>query len=61
MNKINSFGLKLSIEEVKKFTKDDYIGRPHIAKALIEKGYVKSIEEAFEKFLERGKPAYVER
>lgn len=61
IDKINSLGLKLSIEEVKKFTKDDYIGRPHIAKALMEKGYVKSTEEAFDKFLNRGKPAYVQR
>ena len=37
------------------------MGRPHIARVLINKGYVNSIEEAFNKYLDRGKPAYVER
>lgn len=37
------------------------IGRPHIARALIKKGYFKTINEAFEKLLGDGKPGYVER
>ena len=37
------------------------IGRPHVARALVEAGHVASIEEAFERFLARGRPAYVER
>ncbi len=59
--KLNKLGLKLSIEEVKKFSGEKYIGRPHIARALIKKGYVTDISEAFTKYLDRGKPAYVER
>jgi 3',5'-nucleoside bisphosphate phosphatase len=35
------------------------IGRPHIAKALVRKGYVESIQEAFKKYLAEGKPGYV--
>jgi len=61
VEKLNSLGMKLSIHDIKKFVKDDYIGRPHIGKALVEKGYVMSLEEAFEKFLDKGKPAYVQR
>lgn len=37
------------------------IGRPHVARALLEAGHVDSIEEAFDRFLGRGRPAYVER
>lgn len=59
--KLNKLGLELSIEEVKKFSGEKYIGRPHIARALIKKGYVTDISEAFTKYLDRGKPAYVER
>lgn len=33
-------------------------GRPHIAQAMVHKGYVKSIEEAFKKFLGEGKSCY---
>lgn len=37
------------------------IGRPHIARALLEKEYVGSIEEAFDKYLNPGASAYVPR
>lgn len=37
------------------------IGRPHIARLLIEKGYFNSINEVFDKLLGNGKPAYVSR
>lgn len=36
-------------------------GRPHMANALVRKGYVKDITEAFEKFLGKGKKCYVKR
>lgn len=34
------------------------IGRPHIAQAMIHKGYVESVYEAFAKYLKEGKPCY---
>jgi len=37
------------------------IGRPHIAKTLLDRGYVRTMQEAFEKYLIPGKPAYVEK
>lgn len=38
---------------------DAAIGRPHIARALIEAGYVQSIGEAFDRYLGNDKPAYI--
>jgi predicted metal-dependent phosphoesterase TrpH len=35
------------------------LGRPHMARLLLRKGYVRSIQEAFERFLGRGRPAYI--
>ncbi len=35
------------------------LGRPHLARYLVEKGYVKDFQEAFDRFLLRGRPAYV--
>lgn len=61
VSKINQLGLELDIEDVKKFTNTDFIGRPHVARALISKGYVSNVGEAFEKYLKFGGPAYVER
>jgi predicted metal-dependent phosphoesterase TrpH len=37
------------------------IGRPHVARALLARGYVKNVGEAFVRFLRPGKPSYVER
>lgn len=37
------------------------MGRPHIARLLLEKGYVSTVKEAFEKYIGYGGPAYVER
>lgn len=37
------------------------VGRPHVAMALVAGGHVKTVEEAFDRFLADGKPAYVPR
>ena len=44
-----------------KIASTEAIGRPHIAQAMLEKGYVLSLREAFDRFIAFGKPAYVER
>ncbi|MDR7856204.1 PHP domain-containing protein [Tissierella sp.] len=61
VNKINQLGLDISLEEVKEFSGEEYIGRPHIARVMVKKDYVTDIQDAFNKYLDRGKPAYVER
>ncbi len=59
-DKLCELGKPLSIEEVKKnYPKDTTLGRPHIARAMIAKGYIKSFNEAFNKYIGDGKPAYV--
>ncbi|MBR6525218.1 MAG: PHP domain-containing protein [Clostridia bacterium] len=37
------------------------VGRPHIARAMVEKGYVPTVQDAFRKYLSKGKPAFVSR
>lgn len=61
VKKLNALGIKLSWERVCQIARESNIGRPHIARALLEKGYISSFEEAFELYLGQGKPAYVER
>ena len=39
--------------------RDKVLGRPHIARFLVEKGYIQDFQEAFDRYLSRGKPAYV--
>ena len=37
------------------------MGRPHVARALVEAGHVATVAEAFDKYLGTGKPAYIEK
>ncbi|MBU6997595.1 MAG: PHP domain-containing protein [Theionarchaea archaeon] len=50
----------MSIEK-ELFLHNAYLGRPHIAQALVRAGYCSTIDEAFEEYLKRGASAYVER
>ncbi|MCL2281630.1 MAG: PHP domain-containing protein [Dehalococcoidia bacterium] len=61
VEKLHGLGLDISLERVKQLAGDGSIGRPHIAQALMEKGYVSSFQEVFERYLGQGCPAYVER
>lgn len=61
IKKLHKMGLIINLEQVKKYTQSNLIGRPHIAQALIDKAYVFSIKEAFDKYLGYGKRAYVPR
>jgi 3',5'-nucleoside bisphosphate phosphatase len=61
ITKLNSLGLNISEERVKEISGEGAIGRPHIAQALEEKGYVTDIKEAFERYIGQGGPAYVSR
>ncbi len=61
VRKLNLLGYPITLEEVKKFAGGDIIGRPHIARALMEKGFVASSQEAFDRFLEPRAPAYIHR
>ncbi|MFC0216052.1 PHP domain-containing protein [Paenibacillus chartarius] len=63
LEKLAALGIHLTMEEVKAETaavkrKDDTIGRPHIAAALLRKGYVATVQEAFDRFLASGAAAY---
>jgi predicted metal-dependent phosphoesterase TrpH len=59
--RLNKQGVSIRIDEVEKQAADGQPGRPHIAKLLVKKGVVKSIDEAFDRFLGKGKPAYVDK
>jgi 3',5'-nucleoside bisphosphate phosphatase len=58
---LSRFGIDIALDEVRNLAGDSQLGRPHIAQLMIEKGYVQSINEAFDEYLGNGKPAYVDR
>lgn len=61
VERLNALGMALQWEQVLEVAQDAVITRPHIAKALYRYGYVNSPSEAFERYINVGKPAYVER
>ncbi|MBQ9430795.1 MAG: PHP domain-containing protein [Kiritimatiellae bacterium] len=61
VEKLNALGLELTLAEVQDCAGDDVIGRVHIAQAMINRDYVFSTEEAFDKYLSKDAPAYVDR
>ncbi|WP_422486779.1 PHP domain-containing protein [Gudongella sp. DL1XJH-153] len=62
LHKLENLGMELPIDEIlEKSKKTDFIGRATIARELHDRGFVKSIKEAFDKYLDVNKPAYTER
>ncbi len=61
IEKLNALGLDITYEEVKALAGTESVGRPHIARVLMEKEYVTSAKEAFDRYLSAGAAAYVPR
>lgn len=61
VEKLRGMGIMIEWERVQAIAGDAAVGRPHVAQALVEAGYVKQISEAFDKWIGRNGPAYVER
>ena len=61
IEKLQEQGFKISMDEIKPDKPGETIARPHIAKLLMKKKYVSSVQEAFDKYLAEGRCCYVER
>jgi len=61
IEKLNSLGMNISIAQVEQRFGAKQTGRPHIAEFMKEQGYVKTFREAFDKYLGKDKPAYVDK
>ena len=59
--KLRNLGLPVEWERVREIAGSGSMGRPHLAQAMLEKGYIASIKEAFTKYIGWGGPAYVGR
>jgi len=59
--KLGKLGIHIDWQRVREIADGSSIGRPHIAQAMMEKGYVTSFQQAFSEYLGHNRPAYVER
>jgi predicted metal-dependent phosphoesterase TrpH len=61
VRKLRDLGLMIEWDRVREIAGEASVGRPHVALALREAGYVQTIEEAFDRYIGRNGPAYAER
>lgn len=59
--KLRALGVSVTMEEIEAESAGESLGRPHVAAALLRKGEVTTIQEAFDRYIKRGRPAYVPR
>jgi predicted metal-dependent phosphoesterase TrpH len=59
--KLNARGIPVTLARVQEISGGGQVGRPHIARALMEAGYVSSIQQAFDIYLRYGGKAYVSK
>ncbi len=55
---LRKMGFDVTYEEALKFAPNGVLGRAHYAKLMVEKGYVKSVKDAFDEYLSSGKEGY---
>ena len=60
VERLATLGLPLRWERVEQLAGGS-VGRPHIARAMVERSYVETVAEAFDRYIGKGRPAYVDR
>lgn len=61
VRKLNDLGFAIDLFRVRELARGEILARPHVAQAMLEKGYVHSMKEAFDQYIGMGKVAYVPR
>jgi 3',5'-nucleoside bisphosphate phosphatase len=59
VRKMQELGFEITMEDIVEESGGGQVGRPHMARALMKKGYVSSVQEAFNRYLADGKPLHV--
>ena len=58
VKKLNALGISLKLDDVLEISRNSAVGRPHIAQAMVEGGFINSYYEAFNKYIGNGCVAY---
>lgn len=59
VERMTSLGFAITMKEVEGVAGAGNMGRPHMAQALVKKGYTDTIQSAFDRWLARGRPGYI--
>ena len=60
-SRLNELGFDITLEEVRALAPNNFVGRAHFARVLMDKGYISSVKEGFDKYMSVGKYAYCEK
>ncbi len=58
--RLNELGFDITLEEVRALAPNNFVGRAHFARVMMDKGYISSVKEGFDKYMSVGKYAYCE-
>ena len=61
VGKLQASGVNVDFDDVLKESGGGAVGRPHVARALVALGFARDLNDAFDRYLGRGKPAYVDK
>jgi predicted metal-dependent phosphoesterase TrpH len=61
ISRLQAIGVRVSFDELLEVAGGGAVGRPHVARALFRAGHVSSVNDAFDRYLGRGRPAYVDK
>jgi predicted metal-dependent phosphoesterase TrpH len=61
VSRLAGLGIEISSDDVLAEASGGAVGRPHVARALVRRGAVGSVNEAFDRYLGRGRPCFVEK
>ncbi|MBD3392795.1 MAG: PHP domain-containing protein [Chitinivibrionales bacterium] len=61
IEKLNDLGIGITLDDARALAGGDVVGRPHMARVMHQRGFVTSVQEAFDRYLAKGAPAYVDR
>ena len=59
VSRLNAMGVAITVDDVLAESGDGAVGRPHVGRALIKRGAVRGLNEAFDRYIGRGKAGYV--
>ena len=61
VERLNGIGVRITFDDVLSLAGDAALGRPHIARALVENGWARDLRDAFDRYLGQGRPGYLEK
>ena len=61
VSRLQAIGVQVDFEDLLVEAAGGAVGRPHLARALLKAGHVRSVNDAFDRYLGRGRPAYVDK